>query len=41
MNQNVHINDLIIQLRTKVGFLVTHNKLLETQISQLAQQQAA
>lgn len=30
MNQNVHINELITQLGTKVDYVVTHNKMLET-----------
>ena len=41
MNQNVHINELVTQLGTKVDFVVAHNKMLETQISKVAQQQAA
>lgn len=41
MNQNVHINKLITQLGTKVDYVVTHNKMLEIHISQMAQQQAA
>lgn len=40
MNQNIHINELITQLGNKVDSVVTHNKMLETQISQVAQQQA-
>ncbi|XP_058758786.1 uncharacterized protein LOC131632038 [Vicia villosa] len=40
LNQNVHTNEQIKQLATKVGALATHNKMLETQISQVAQQQA-
>ncbi|XP_058757583.1 uncharacterized protein LOC131630855 [Vicia villosa] len=38
--QNVHTNEQIKQLATKVDALATHNKMLETQISQVAQQQA-
>jgi hypothetical protein len=34
-------NELVKQLATKVDALATHNKMLETQISQVAQQQAA
>lgn len=37
MNQNIHINGLITQLGNKVYFMVTRNKMLETQISQVAQ----
>ncbi|XP_050876104.1 uncharacterized protein LOC127079779 [Lathyrus oleraceus] len=40
MNQNIHIDALIIQLGTKLDSVITHNKMLETQISQAAQQQA-
>ncbi|XP_058759887.1 uncharacterized protein LOC131633190 [Vicia villosa] len=40
INQNVHTNEQIKQLATKVDALATHNKILETQISQVAQQQA-
>jgi hypothetical protein len=39
MNQNVHTSELVKQLATKVDALATHNKMLETQISQVAQQQ--
>lgn len=41
MNQNIHINGLITQLGTKVDYVITHNKMLETQISQVAQRQVA
>lgn len=41
MNQNIHTNELIKQLANKVDAMATHNKMLETQISQVAQQQAA
>jgi hypothetical protein len=41
MNQNIHANELIKQLANKVEAIATHNKMLETQISQVAQQQAA
>lgn len=37
MNQNVHTSKLVKQLATKVDALDTHNKMLETQISQVAQ----
>ncbi|XP_058761643.1 uncharacterized protein LOC131635058 [Vicia villosa] len=39
MNQNIHTSELVKQLATKVDALATHNKMLETQISQVAQQQ--
>ena len=39
-NQNIHTNELIKQLASKVDYMATHNKMLETQISQVAQQQA-
>ena len=37
LNHNIHINELITQLGTMVDQIVTHNKMLETQISQVAQ----
>ncbi|XP_058745952.1 uncharacterized protein LOC131618812 [Vicia villosa] len=40
LNQNVHTNEQIKQLATKVDALATHNEMLETEISQVAQQQA-
>ncbi|XP_050914685.1 uncharacterized protein LOC127129574 [Lathyrus oleraceus] len=40
LNQDIHINELIKQLGTKVDSIITHNKMLETQISQITQQQA-
>ena len=40
LNQNIHVNELIMQLGTKVDQIITHNKMLETQISQVAQNQA-
>jgi hypothetical protein len=40
MNQNIHTNELVKQLANKVDAIATHNKMLETQISQVAQQQA-
>jgi len=40
LNQNIHVNELITQLGTKVDPIITHNKMLETQISQVAQNQA-
>ncbi|CAJ2679749.1 unnamed protein product [Trifolium pratense] len=40
LNQNIHTNELVKQLATKVDALATHNKMLETHISQVAQQQA-
>lgn len=41
MNQNIHTNELIKQLENKVDIVATHNKMLETQITQVAQHQAA
>ncbi|XP_050909182.1 uncharacterized protein LOC127122952 [Lathyrus oleraceus] len=40
MNHNIHTSELVKQLATKVDALATHKKMLETQISQVAQQQA-
>ncbi|XP_050919410.1 uncharacterized protein LOC127136946 [Lathyrus oleraceus] len=40
LNQNTHTSEQIKQLANKVDALATHNKMLETQISQVAQQQA-
>ena len=40
LNQNIHVNELITQLGTKVDQIIMHNKMLETQISQIAQIQA-
>jgi hypothetical protein len=40
LNQNIHTSEQIKQLANKVDALATHNKMLETQISQVAQQQA-
>jgi len=40
-NQTGFLNDSLIKLTSKVEFNVTHNKMLETQISQLAQQIAS
>lgn len=36
MNQNIHTNELIKQLAKKVDAMATHNKMLETQITQVA-----
>lgn len=36
INQNVHTSELVKQIATKVDALATHNKMLETQISQVA-----
>ncbi|CAJ2637435.1 unnamed protein product [Trifolium pratense] len=41
LNQNIHTNEQIKQLTSKLDILATHNKMLETQISQVAQQQAS
>lgn len=40
LNQNIHNSKQIKQLASKVDALATHNKMRETQISQVAQQQA-
>ncbi|XP_050897481.1 uncharacterized protein LOC127104339 [Lathyrus oleraceus] len=40
LNQDIHVNELMTQLGTKVDSIITHNKILETQTSQIAQQQA-
>ena len=37
LNQNSHTNELIKQLTNKVVDMATHNKMLETPISQMAQ----
>ena len=37
LNQNIHTSEQIKQLVNKVDALATHNKMLETQISQVAQ----
>lgn len=39
-NQNAHTSELMKQLSNKFDVMATHNKMLETQISQVAQQQA-
>jgi len=39
--QTGFLNDSLVKLTSKVDFIVTHNKMLETQISQLTQQVAA
>ena len=39
--ENFILNELIKQLAHKVDSMATHNKMLKTQISQVAQQQAA
>jgi hypothetical protein len=41
LNQNIHTSEQIKQLTRKLDILATHNKMLETQISQVAQQQAS
>lgn len=38
LNQDIHVNELFTQVGTKVDSIITHNKMLETQISQIAQQ---
>ncbi|XP_050895128.1 uncharacterized protein LOC127101721 [Lathyrus oleraceus] len=40
-NQNAHTSELMKQLSNKFDVMATHNKMLKTQISQVAQQQAA
>jgi len=40
-NQTGFLNDSLIKLTSKVNSIVTHNKMLETQISQVAQQVAS
>ena len=40
LKQNIHVNELITQLGTKVDQIITHNKMLETQISQVVLNQA-
>lgn len=40
-NQNLHINEVLRQLNTNVEDIATHSKMLETQISQVNQQQAS
>ncbi|CAJ2646738.1 unnamed protein product [Trifolium pratense] len=41
LNQNIHTNEQIKQLTSRLELLTTHNKMLETQIAQVAQQQAS
>lgn len=41
MNQNVHTNELVKELANKVEAMSMHNKIHETQVSQVSQQQAA
>ncbi|CAJ2633397.1 unnamed protein product [Trifolium pratense] len=41
LNQNIHTNEQIKQLTSRLDVLTTHNKMLETQIAQVAQQQAS
>ncbi|KAK2368342.1 hypothetical protein QL285_081543 [Trifolium repens] len=41
LNQNIHTSEQIKQLTSKLDILATHNKMPETQISQVAQQQAS
>jgi len=40
-NQTGFLNDSLTKLTSKVDSIVTHNKMLETQISQVAQQMVA
>lgn len=39
-NQNAHTSKLMRQLSSKLDAMATYNKMLETQISKVAQQQA-
>jgi len=39
-NQTGFLNDSLVKLTSKVDSIVTHTKMLETQISQVAQQVA-
>lgn len=41
MNKKIHNNGLVKQLANKVDALATYNKILDTQFSYIAQQQAA
>lgn len=41
LNQNIHTSEQLKQLANKVDALATHNKMLETQTSQVAQHQAS
>ncbi|WJX45921.1 hypothetical protein P8452_32768 [Trifolium repens] len=41
LNQNIHTSEQIKKLNNKLDVLATHNRMLETQISQVAQQQAS
>ncbi|KAI5397458.1 hypothetical protein KIW84_063322 [Lathyrus oleraceus] len=41
LNQNIHTGEQLKQLASKVDALATHNKMLKTHISQVAQQQAS
>lgn len=38
-NQNAQTNEMMKQMSSKLNVMATHNKMLETQISQVAQQQ--
>ncbi|XP_058758399.1 uncharacterized protein LOC131631643 [Vicia villosa] len=41
MNQHIHTNELVTQLATKFDQMMTHTKMLETRISQIAQTTSA
>ncbi|XP_050896189.1 uncharacterized protein LOC127102915 [Lathyrus oleraceus] len=41
MNQNVHTNELVKEFANKVEAMSTHNKIPETQVSQVSQPQVA
>lgn len=40
-NHNLHANEIHRQLESKIDSIYIHNKILETQISQVEQQQAS
>ncbi|XP_045804300.1 uncharacterized protein LOC123897629 [Trifolium pratense] len=41
LNQNIHTNEQIKQLTSRLDVLTTHTRMLETQIAQVAQKQAS
>lgn len=40
-NQNLHMSEIVRQLASKFDSIATHNKMLDTQIFQVAQQQGS
>ena len=40
-NQSLYTNEVLTQLTAKIESISTHNKIVETRISQVAQQQAS